>query len=112
MGIAELIIGPAVGRSGWLRPSYALSLPESLHHKVLVVCNVADADNARIETVDFKPVALVGLDRVRCGHQDGKMHLIDMRFGQGEKVLDQTISETFASTAFLDIHRVNVATVL
>jgi hypothetical protein len=42
-------------------------LPNFLHHKVLVVCGVAYANNARIGTIDFEPVAFVGLDRIRCG---------------------------------------------
>ena len=46
-------------------PSY--TLPEFLHHEVLVVTDVAYANDARIGTVYFKPVALVGLDRSRCG---------------------------------------------
>jgi hypothetical protein len=44
-----------------------LPLPNFLHHKVLVVCRVAYANGARIGTIDFKPVAFVGLDRVSCG---------------------------------------------
>jgi len=75
-------------------------LPDFLHHEVLVVCRVTDANNATIGTIDFKTVAFVGLDRIRCGQQNGKMHLFNMHRGQRQKLLDQPISNALTSTGF------------
>lgn len=89
-----------------------VSMAEFPDHKIFIIRDITYADGTGIRAVDLEPVALVGPDCSGCFEQDLKVYLLDACLGMGKKLLDESISESFASAIFPHVNREDVTPVL